>query len=579
MHSDPALLHAAQPAAFNPQKFRLGEVLIRKGLLTEPQLHDALAHQKKTGRKLGRTLTDLKLVDETTIGQVIAEQLGLPFVDLHAHEFDPALVRRLPEAQARRFRAIVLAEQFGGLQVGLVDPSDMLAYDQLCRALATTVHPVVVTESALLGAVDRIYQRQEELSGLARQVAADIDDGTMSLQALEADLTAEDAPVVRLIQSLFQAAVARDVSDIHVEPQERHLQVRFRVDGAMHVQQTADARIGPALVRRLKLMAQLDISEKRLPQDGRFRVKVAGSTLDVRISTLPMQHGESVVMRLLAQNADRARLDALCMPAPILARLNAVLNHTSGLIVVTGPTGSGKTTTLYAALAALNKPDVKIITVEDPVEYRLPGIVQVQVNDKVDLTFARVLRAGLRQDPDVILVGEMRDQETAEIGLRAALTGHLVLSTLHTNDAASTPMRLRDMGIPGYMIAMGVRLVIAQRLVRAICPHCRTTHQPLAHEHEWLQLELGEAAGTVEVHRGAGCNHCHDTGYRGRLAVYEMIEMTPELVALAAHDDPGAFTARAQSLFAEHTLRRHALQLVRDGRTTVAEAMRIGSQY
>jgi MSHA biogenesis protein MshE len=370
-----------------------------------------------------------------------------------------------------------------------------------------------------------------------------------------------------------------DVGDIHVEPQERQVQVRFRIDGVMQVQSTADARIGPALVQRLKLMGHLDISEKRVPQDGRFRIKLPDATLDVRMSTLPSQYGESVVMRLLAQNASRAKLEALGMPAPMLERLHATLHQTSGLVLVTGPTGSGKTTTLYAALAELNKPDTKIITVEDPVEFRQHGLIQVQVNEKVDLSFSRVLRASLRQDPDVILVGEMRDQETAEIGLRAALTGHLVLSTLHTNDAPSTPMRLRDMGIPGYMVAMGLRMVIAQRLVRSICVHCKAPHAATNLEKQWLSLELGERAQTWPVFQGTGCNQCGDGGYKGRTAVYEMIEMTPELVTLASQDDPRAFTEAARRLFADFTLRRHALQLVSDGRTSVAEAMRIGSQF
>ncbi len=325
-------------------------------------------------------------------------------------------------------------------------------------------------------------------------------------------------------------------------------------------------------------MSSLDISEKRLPQDGRFRIKVGSTMLDVRISTLPTQFGESVVMRLLAQNGDRLKLDAIGIPTPILKRIKATLNAASGMVLVTGPTGSGKTTTLYAALAELNSPQTKIITAEDPVEYRLPGLNQVQINDKVGLTFAKVLRSCLRQDPDVILVGEMRDQETAEIGLRAALTGHLVFSTLHTNDAASTPMRLRDMGIPSYMVALGLRLVIAQRLVRTICPNCRTPGKPLAHEREWLALDLGDAVDSHTYSHGPGCGHCHDSGYKGRTAVYEMLEMTPELVHLANIDDPSGFAVEAKRAFADFTLRRHAMQLVFDGRTTVAEAMRISSQ-
>jgi MSHA biogenesis protein MshE len=330
------------------------------------------------------------------------------------------------------------------------------------------------------------------------------------------------------------------------------------------------------VVQRLKLMSNLDISEKRLPQDGRFRVKSGSTTLDVRISTLPTQFGESVVMRLLVQDAGRMRLDALHMPRPILERLRAALTASSGMVVVTGPTGSGKTSTLYAAMAELNTPDVKIITVEDPVEYRLAGLNQVQVNEKVDLTFSRVLRACMRQDPDVILVGEMRDRETAEIGLRAALTGHLVLSTLHTNSAAATPMRLRDMGVAPYMVALGVRLVLAQRLVRTICTGCHTDAPLAPHEREWLGDDLTDS---YKAYRGAGCNACHQTGYSGRTAVYEMLEMTPALVQLANADDPAGFALEAARAFSAFTLRRAVLDLVAEGRTTLAEALRAGSGH
>ena len=567
-------------AVFNPQKFRLGEVMVSRGMINDAQLSEALAQQKQTGRKLGRVLTDLKFVSEAQICEVIADQLNIGFVDLSRRDLDAAVVRRLSEAQARRFRSMVIGVRGSGLEVGMVDPADMAAYDQLCRALQTTVYPAVVAESALLARIERIYQRGEEISGLAKEVAADVGEGVLSLSGLAetADASAEDAPIVRLLQSIFQTAVSRDVSDIHIEPQEKKLQIRFRIDGVMQVQSAPDSRIAGAVVQRLKLMSSLDISEKRLPQDGRFRMKVGDTVLDVRISTLPTQYGESVVMRLLAQNADRMQLDLIGIPEAILKRVRAALTASSGLVLVTGPTGSGKTTTLYAALAELNSPETKIITVEDPVEYRLPGLNQVQVNDKVDLTFARVLRSCLRQDPDVILVGEMRDQETAEIGLRAALTGHLVLSTLHTTDAAGTPMRLRDMGIPAYMVALGLRLVLAQRLVRVICPHCGTPHAPLPHEREWLAQELGEQVDAHTYQRGKGCGHCHDSGYKGRMAVYEMMEMTPELVHLANLDDPAGFATEARRAFADFTLRRSVMRLVLDGRTTIAEAMRIGSQ-
>jgi len=346
----------------------------------------------------------------------------------------------------------------------------------------------------------------------------------------------------------------------------------------MHVQSTYDQKIASAIVQRLKLMSNMDISEKRLPQDGRFKISVGTVPLDIRISTLPSQYGESVVMRLLAQNTERLKLDAIGMPSAILARLRVALQTTSGLILVTGPTGSGKTSTLYASLAEINTPETKIITVEDPVEYRLPGLIQVQVHEKIDLSFARVLRSCLRQDPDVVLVGEMRDQETAEIGLRAALTGHLVLSTLHTNDAAGAAMRLADMGIPPYMVALGLRLVIAQRLVRVNCEQCKAPHTLKTHELEWLRLEGDTELEGRPFYQGTGCQQCHNSGYRGRAGVYEMVEMTPELVHAANCGDPGEFSRVAAERFADFTLRRDSVRLAQSGRTSVAEAMRVSNQ-
>lgn len=563
-----------------PQKFRLGDALVAADLLTPAQLSQALDEQKKTGRRLGRTLNDLGFVSDEKIAEVVARQMNIQFIDLRRREFDAALVQRLPEAQARRYRAIVLEEKADAVVVGFSDPTDVYAHDEVARLLKTKVQPVVVTERLLLDSIERIYQRRDEIAGLANEVAADIGQ-TPTLAGLDFTTGSDDAPIVRLLQSIFETAMTQSVSDIHIEPQERNVVVRTRIDGVMAVQNSYDPKIAGAMVQRLKLMSSLDIAEKRMPQDGRFQLSLGHTTVDIRISTLPTQYGESVVMRLLAQNTDRLRLEALDMPPAVLQRLRANLQLTSGLILVTGPTGSGKTTTLYAALAELNKPDTKIITVEDPVEYRLPGLNQVQVHEKIDLTFARVLRSCLRQDPDVLLVGEMRDQETAEIGLRAALTGHLVLSTLHTNDAAGAAMRLQDMGIAPYMVALGLRLVIAQRLLRTICGNCRTTHNPTPLEHEWLTLELGadfEHGTPTTFYRGIGCDQCHGTGYKGRTGVYEMIEMTPDLVHAASHSDPGEFMRLARSVYAAHSLRADGVRLARLGRTTVAEAMRVTNQ-
>ena len=562
-----------------PEKFRLGEILVQQNLLSQEQLLAALEEQKKTGRKLGRVFVDKGFVTEEQISEAIARQINAPYINLKYFNIKPATVRLLPEAQARRFRALALEERDNAVRVGFADPTDLFAYDEVARILKRDIDIAVVTESQLLETVDRVYQRTEEISGLAKELTADLGEGTVDLGALALTPGLEEAPVVKLLQSVFEAATQVRASDIHIEPQERSLVIRFRIDGVMHVQTEADMKIASALVLRLKLMSGLDISEKRLPQDGRFNVKVKSAAIDVRISTMPTQHGESVVMRLLNQGAGMLRLEHLGMPAGILERLRETIHRSSGMVLVTGPTGSGKTTTLYAALAEINTTEKKIITVEDPVEYRLPGINQVQVNEKIELSFERVLRSALRQDPDVILVGEMRDQTTAEIGLRAAITGHMVLSTLHTNDAASTPIRLLDMGVPRYMVAMSLQMVIAQRLVRVVCEHCARPRRLSPQEHEWLRVEIGDDVDRHEYREGAGCSHCNGTGYLGRSGIYEMLEMTAPVVEAANQEDPAAFIRAAREQMAHHTLRRDAIRAVTEGRTTVQEAMRTTSQY
>ncbi|MBL8503269.1 MAG: Flp pilus assembly complex ATPase component TadA [Rhodocyclaceae bacterium] len=562
-----------------PEKFRLGEILVQQNLLSQDQLQAALDEQKKTGRKLGRVFVDKGFVTEEQISEAIARQINAPYINLKYFNIKPAMVRLLPEAQARRFRALVLEQRDNAVRVGFADPTDLFAYDEVARILKRDIDIAVVTESQLLEAVDRVYQRTEEISGLAKELTAELGEGAVDLGALALTPGLEEAPVVKLLQSVFEAATQVRASDIHIEPQERSLVIRFRIDGVMHVQTEADMKIATALVLRLKLMSGLDISEKRLPQDGRFNVKVKNIAIDVRISTMPTQHGESVVMRLLNQGAGMLRLEHLGMPPPILERLRLAVHRSSGMVLVTGPTGSGKTTTLYAALAEINTTEKKIITVEDPVEYRLPGINQVQVNDKIELSFERVLRSALRQDPDVILVGEMRDQTTAEIGLRAAMTGHMVLSTLHTNDAASTPIRLLDMGVPRYMVAMSLHIVIAQRLLRTLCERCARPRRLTPQEHEWLRVEIGDEVDRHEYREGAGCSHCNGTGFLGRTGIYEMLEMSAPVVEAANREDPAEFIRAAREQMAHHTLRRDAIRTVIEGRTTVHEAMRTTSQY
>ena len=437
----------------------------------------------------------------------------------------------------------------------------------------------MVSEGDLLAAIDRVYRRTDDIYGLTEELARDMGEAEASIIGLEALSEGQaDAPVVRLLQTLFEDALQVNASDMHIEPQEKQLAIRFRIDGMLHPQTQADLKIAPALALRLKIVSGLDISEKRLPQDGRFAVKVRGRTVDVRLSTMPTQYGESVVMRLLSQGEDPLTIDGLGMPAAMLERFRAILHRPNGLVLVTGPTGSGKTTTLYAALEELNRPTTKIITVEDPVEYRLAGVNQVQANDKIDLTFSRVLRAILRQDPDVILVGEMRDPETAQIALRAAMTGHLVLSTLHTNDAASTPVRLLDMGVPAFMVATSVQGVLAQRLIRHVCKQCKAPHSPTPQERVWLGQTNADVPLEAAYFAGAGCDRCHNTGYAGRQAIHELLEINATLADSLANNQPAQFVKAARASLAGHTLRDHALALARKGVTSLAEAMRVSAQ-
>ena len=561
-----------------PEKIRLGEVLIQQKLLSEEQLNQALADQKRTGRKLGRVFVESGFVTEEQISGALARQLNIPYINLKFYNINAELVRLLPETAARRFRALVLEDRRETMLVGVSDPIDLFAYDEIARLLKKGVELAVVNETEVLGAIDRIYRRTGEISGLAREVEQDLGDTSIDFGALAANPGLEEAPIVKLLQSVFDDAAQVRASDIHIEPQDGRLAIRFRIDGVLHLQTEADIKVATPLALRLKLMADLDISEKRLPQDGRFAVKVRNQRIDVRISTMPTQYGESVVMRLLSQVGMNLRLDAIGMPPRIVERFRAIVQRPNGLVLVTGPTGSGKTTTLYSALSELNSVEKKLITVEDPVEYRLPGVNQVQVNDKIDLSFARVLRSALRQDPDIVLVGEMRDQETAQIGLRAAMTGHLVLSTLHTNSAASTPLRLMDMGVPRYMVGGSLQAVLAQRLVRVICESCTTPYRPTPAELTWVLQELGERAVSTQFFHGKGCSHCNGTGYRGRTGVYELLEMTRAVTEAANHPDPSHFLKVAHAEMEGETLRRHGVSLAVQGRTTISEAMRISNQ-
>jgi MSHA biogenesis protein MshE len=560
-----------------PQKIRLGDLLVDQKLITAEQLKDGLDQQKKTGRRLGRVLIDAGLVTEEKIAEAMARQLNVAFVNLKHFNANPDAVKALPEAQARRFRALVLEDRKSTYLVGMADPTDLFAYDEIIRLLKRDIELAIVTETQVLEVIDRTYRRTQEITGLAKELQADIGEDAVDFGALGTTVGAEDAPVVKLLQSLFEDAAQVKASDIHIEPQEALLQIRFRIDGQLHLQTESDKRIAPAMVQRLKLMSGLNISEKRLPQDGRFNVRLRNGAIDVRISTMPTPHGESVVMRLLNQSSGLLSLDRIGMPPAMLERFRIILKRSAGMVLVTGPTGSGKTTTLYAALSELNDVEKKIITVEDPIEYRIPGLTQVQVNEKIELTFSRVLRSTLRQDPDIVLVGEMRDSETAEIGLRAAITGHLVLSTLHTMDSASTPVRLMDMGVPNFMVASSLQAVIAQRLVRKNCESCAAPYAPDAQEEEWLSHNARTEGLERRFMQGHGCARCNQSGFQGRTGVYELLEMTPDLVRAADNSDPGTFVRAAHGSIAGRTMRDHAVSLAFSGQTTLKEAMRVTS--
>ncbi len=558
------------------KKIRLGDLLVEKGLITNDQLMDALAAQKKTGQKLGRTLISKGFISEEQMLQLLSTQLKVPFIDLKHYSYDAETVRILPETLARRYRAICLKKNpDGSLLIGMADPTDIFAYDELSKHLKRHLQLAVVRESDILNTIDLVYRRTEEISSLAEELGDELAESDIDLQEMVQSEDVANAPVVKLLQSIFEDAIQIGASDIHIEPDEHVLRIRTRVDGVLQEQVMKEKRIASALVSRLKLMASLNISERRIPQDGRFNIRVRNRSIDVRLSTMPIQHGESVVMRLLDQSGDALVLDQLGMDPDLLEHFRRNIHRPHGMILVTGPTGSGKTTTLYAALTELNKAEKKIITVEDPVEYRLPRVNQVQVNNKIGLSFATVLRAALRQDPDIVLVGEMRDKETTSIGLRASITGHMVLSTLHTNDAISTVNRLIDMGAEGFLVATALRAVLAQRLVRKICNNCKSEYNPDTQETVWLFNLMGEQAEQSKFYKGLGCPHCNNTGYRGRIGVFEFLEIDDQLADDLRREDSSAFSRHARNSSSFRPFSRHALDYAAQGITSLEEVIRI----
>lgn len=560
------------------QKMRIGDLLVQKGVISDAQLAIGLDRQKKIGQRLGWVLVELGYVDEDQFLSFLSQQLQIPFIDLQRYSFDVTLVHRLPESYARRYRAIVLSDEGAHVLIGMVDPMDIFAFDELERMLEQPIQQAVVRESELLNTLDLVYRRTEEIASFAEELDEELTEGQFDLEALTLNVDDSDAPVVKLLQSIFEDAVQVRASDIHIEPDENVLRIRQRVDGILQEQVMKERRIAPALVLRLKLLSGLDISEKRLPQDGRFSLKVKGRNIDVRLSTMPVENGESVVMRLLDQTTGVTNLDNVGMPADMLERFRRLIHMPHGLVLVTGPTGSGKTTTLYGALQELNEVGKKIITVEDPVEYKLHRVNQVQVNPKIELSFARVLRAALRQDPDILLVGEIRDSETAEIALRAAMTGHMVLSTLHTNDAVSSAMRLVDMGAEGFLAATALRAVVAQRLVRRLCDNCYEDHELGVKDSAWIKSLMGEAAAKIHIKKPKGCHRCNNSGYRGRIGVFEILVLNDALSDALRRSNTSDFVRIAKKTPGYQPLVISALEFAGKGITSLEEVLRVSEQ-
>ena len=557
-------------------KMRLGDLLVHENIITNDQLMEALSSQKQTGRKLGDTLIELSALSERQLLQFLAQQLDVPFMDISQHKISPNVASLLPEVHARRLRALIIEDRGDTVLLGMSDPADLSGLDQLERMLLPKrIELAIVLESQIFDAFDALYRRTAEIESFASQLEEEYEESSsfdLSTNVLD---EGGDATVGKLLQSVFEDAVQMRASDIHIEPEEKQLRIRQRIDGILQEKVLKENKIASAMVLRLKLMAGLDISEKRIPQDGRFNLNISGHNIDVRMSTMPVQYGESVVMRLLDQSAGLLSLEQTGMPDDIVKRVRLQINRPHGMVLVTGPTGSGKTTTLYAALSELNQASKKIITAEDPVEYRLPRINQVQINSKIDLTFSRVLRTALRQDPDIMMVGEMRDQETVEIGLRGAITGHLVLSTLHTNDAITSALRLIDMGAAGFLVGSALRAIVAQRLVRRVCDLCATEYHPDEQELFWLTNLVGEKAKTSQFVQGVGCQACQNTGYKGRVGVFEILEMNENMMAALKRNDSELFGKFSKENPTFTPLAKAAFDYAAKGVTSVEEVLRL----
>lgn len=552
---------------------RLGELLVEKGIITREQLKEALALQKSTGKKLGEVLISQNLISEAQMAEVLQEQLGIPFVDLNKVTLEPKLAEYIPFMLAKRHTLIPIKEENGKLYIAMEDPLNFAAVDDVKRVSKMDVVPLISFGEAIKNAINRLYGMEyaekavQDYTREAKlgQLPQDVQNGSF-------DEDVSNAPVVRLVNTIIQQAVNMGASDIHIEPIENESRVRFRIDGMLQKIFNIPVYMHSALITRIKIMGNMDIAEKRLPQDGRVGMNISGKDIDLRISTIPTIYGEKAVLRILDQSNFLLSKEKLGFTEENLEKFNELLKNTHGIILVTGPTGSGKSTTLYAMLNELNRESVNIITIEDPVEYRMEGINQIQVNPKAGLTFAAGLRAIVRQDPDIIMVGEIRDSETTEIAIRSAITGHLVLSTLHTNDAVSAISRLIDMGIEPYLISASLVGVISQRLLRKVCSNCRVPYEIEPHH---LAVPGFEELAGVTLYRGKGCSACNHTGYKGRVPVHEILVVSRQHRQLIAQKAPIDEIKDLSIKMGMSTLKEECIKLIRRGVTTIDEVIRV----
>ena len=547
----------------------IGSVLVESGLVSEYEMMRARSLQAETGEPLTGILVAEGMVDDVALAQAVASHIGVGYVSLNDVTIDPAAAALIPESLARRYGAIPLQFEDDALVVAMADPGNVLVVDDIRAITGLRIIPKVATRTEIDDAVRRLGRYDDSVSDLADLVGDEVAEEDLS----KVEAAVEEAPIVKLVNTLISRAVNERASDLHIEPGERDLRVRFRIDGVLHEIMSTPRSVSGAVVSRLKIMADLDIAERRVPQDGRVSLRVAGRQIDLRVATLPTIYGEKVVLRILDKEDAVLDLKALGFLPYSMARFEKSYTKPYGAILVTGPTGSGKTTTLYSALNILNHPDRHIITVEDPVEYRLPGVVQVQVNRKAGLQFATVLKSILRSDPDVVLVGEVRDTETAKIAVEAALTGHLVLTTLHTNDAASSVNRLVDMGVEPYLVASALDSILAQRLARRLCDRCKES-KPASPE-IITQMGLDPESGPVTLYQAVGCKSCSDTGYRGRVSINEVLLVSEEIQRMAVERRPSDEIKHLAVEQGMKTLRQDGMEKVKLGMTTLEEVLRV----